>query len=295
MEKDAAAFARLDEFARTVSDAEIATKNATLEQSIDDIVAFVAERQNDAFPFVFVDPTGWTGFWLDLITPLLRLRPGEVLINFMTGHITRFAEHPDEAVRQSFDRLFGSLDYRSRIAGLAGQDREEELVRCYADAIGQVGGFDYVCPAIVLHPQEDRTHFHLLYATRNPRGVEVFKQVEKRAMEVMEKTRAEAQKRKRVHRSGQLELLGAEQMHDRRHYDTLRERHLDVARTDVVQTLQAQRAMKYDEVWAVALSHPLVWESDLKKWVAEWSKAGRMVVDGLKPVRLCPNGVRTKC
>ena len=288
LEKDPAAFAKLAEFARTVNDAEIATKNATLEQSIDDIVAFVAERQNDAFPFVFVDPTGWTGFSLDLITPLLRLRPGEALINFMTGHITRFAEHSDERMQQSFDRLFGSVDYRSRITGLTGQDREEELVRCYCDAVGRVGQFDYVYPAIILHPEKDRTHFHLLYATRHPEGIDVFKKVEKKAMEVMEKARGKAQQRKREKRTRQPELFGAADMHDTHYCDQLRERHIGTSKQHVDKLFVTRRAVPYDEAWAAALSHPLVWESDLKKWVAEWSKAGRMVVDGLKPRERVP-------
>lgn len=288
LEKEPASFARLQEFAASAPDAEIATRNATLEESIADIIAFVRRRQTDAFPFVFVDPTGWTGFALDVIRPLLQLRPGEVLVNFMTGHIVRFAEHPDTGIRQSFDRLFGNVNYRDRIARLSGQDREEELVRCYAEAIGQVGGFDYVCPAIVLHPEKDRTHFHLLYATRNPRGVEVFKQVERKAMEVMEQARGEAQQRRRQAKSGQMEMFGAADMHDTRYHDQLRTRHLEAARQHVEGLVTALRVIGYDEVWAAALSHPLVWESDLKEWIETWGKAGRIVVDGLKDRQRVP-------
>lgn len=282
LERDATAFAQLRDFASGVHDAEITTKHATLEESVDDIVSFVTKRQNDAFPFVFVDPTGWTGFGLDVIEPLLKFQPGEVLFNFMTKDILRFAEASDPGIRDSFDRLYGPIDYLARISGLTGQDRQDELVRCYCDAIRSTGDFDYVCPAIVLHPENNRTHFHLLYATRNAKGVEVFKQVEKKAMQLMEKARGEAQKRKRVHRTGQLELLGAEQMHDTRHYDGLRERHLATARLGVEQLLQTRRAVSYDEAWITALSHPLVWDSDVKAWIAEWRKDGSLKVTGMK-------------
>lgn len=288
LEKDAAAFAKLREFANNVQDAEIATKHGTLEESVDEIVAFVAKRQNVAFPFVFVDPTGWTGFRLDVIEPLLKLRPGEVLVNFMTKDVVRFVETPNAAIRKSFDGLFGPIDYRDRIEGLVGQDREDELVRCYRDAIRKTGGYDYVCPAIVLHPQIDRTHFHLLYATRNAKGVEVFKQVEKKAMGVMETARGEAQKRGRVQRTGQLELLGADQMHDTQHYDALRERHLVAAKVNVEQLLQTRRTVRFDDAWITALSHPLVWESDVKAWIAEWTKASKVTVTGLKPSERVP-------
>ncbi len=282
LERDAAAFTKLRQFARSVSDAEVATRNATLEESIDSILKFVYARRADAFPFVFVDPTGWTGFALDVITPLLRLRPGEVLINFMTEYVVRFAEHPDAHVRQSFDRLFGSVDYRSRIAGLTGDAREEELVRCYCDAIAQIGEFNYVCPAIVLNPARDRTHFHLLYATRNAKGVEVFKKVEEKAMAVMEKARGKAQQRLREKKSGQAELFGPEEMHDTRYYANLRERHFSASKQHVSKLIAGCRVISYDEAWKAALSHPLVWERDLRDWIAEWAKSGRLVVEGLK-------------
>jgi hypothetical protein len=204
----------------------------------------------------------------------------------MTGHIVRFVE--DEGQRENFDRLFGSVDYRGRIAGLTGQDREEELVRCYAEAIGQVGGFDHVCPAIVLHPEQDRTHFHLLYATRNPRGVEAFKQVERKAMEVMEQARGEAQQRKRRAKSGQMEMFGAADMHDTSYHDQLRQRHVRASQRHVESLVATRRSVLYDEVWAAALSHPLVWESDLKKWIADWHKMGRLETTGMKPGERVP-------
>jgi len=42
------------------------------------------------FPFTFIDPTGWEPPAINLITPILRLEPGEVLINLMTSWIRRF-------------------------------------------------------------------------------------------------------------------------------------------------------------------------------------------------------------
>ncbi len=288
LERDPHAYRQLDKFARSVSDAEFATKHAALEDSIGDILAFVGSRQNDAFPFNFIDPTGWTGFAMRTIAPLLRLRPGEVLIKFMTGQILRFAEHSDPAIRQSFDDLFGSGGFRDGIVGLTGQERVDELVRSYCDAVRAVGGYDYVCPAIVLHPESDRTHFHLLYATRHARGVEVFKKAERTAMEVMEKARAEAQQRSRVRSSGQPELFAVGQVRDARHYDGLRDRHLAAARLGVERRLQTQRAVPYDVAWITALSHPLVWESDVKAWIAEWRKAGNVAVIGMKPGERVP-------
>lgn len=109
-----------------VHDVEVEIKQAALEDSVSDILAFVAKGPRSAFPFIFFDPTGWTGFPLELIEPLLKLQPSEALCNFMTNHILRFAEKSDPGTRKSFDRLFGPIDYRAQIAGLIGQDREGE-------------------------------------------------------------------------------------------------------------------------------------------------------------------------
>lgn len=283
LEKDPARYRQLERFAGTVSDAEVKTRNAALEDSVDDILAFVHRRQHDAFPFIFIDPTGWTGFAMPTIQPLLQLKPGEILINLMTGHILRFIEHSDPTLQRGFDALFGSSEYRAEIAGLAGLDREDTIVRCYCDAVKASGRYEHVCPAIVLQPETNRTHFHLLYATRHIRGMEVFKESEKQAMQVMEQSRAEAQQRSRVELSGQGELFPAQELRDARHYDRLRDRYLTAAETAVKRLLQAKVPASYDQAWITALSHSLVWQSDLNAWISKWVNQGRLQVTGRKP------------
>lgn len=271
LERDADAYRQLEEYAKSVPLAEIATRNASLEDSIDDILKFISVRREDAFPFIFVDPTGWTGFGLDLIKPLLQLRPGEALVNFMTGHIVRFAE--DEGQRRNFDRLFGAVDYRRRIEGLTGQDREEELVRCYMDAIRETGTFKYVCSAIVLNPLKDRTHFHLIYGTRHLKGVEEFEKAERHAMTKMENTRETARKKHRFERDHQFELgLSGEPSLGGPYFEELRERYLRIAEGHIWTLLTQKRSMRFRDVWGTACQFPLVWYADVKRWLSNWQK-----------------------
>src|SRR5262249_55090860 len=149
------------------------------------------------------------GFALDSIEPLLKREPGEVLINFMTSHIRRFIDSPNEMTEESFVRLFGSRHFKAKIQSLPKEKREEAAVEEYCRIVRRRGAFKYVYPAIILHPEIDRTHFHLIYLTRHIRGIEVFKSIEKNAMGFMESVRAEAQQRKRVRRSHQQELFEA--------------------------------------------------------------------------------------
>ncbi len=289
LEKNRAAYAKLKEFADGATDVKIETRNATLEESIPDIADFVRRGGAKAFPFIFIDPTGWTGFEMETIAPLLRLNPGEVLINFMTGHIRRFLESPDEETQESFKRLFGSGAFRGKVQGLAQLEREDAAVEEYTRNAKSVGGFNFGCNCIVLHPELDRTHFNLIYLTRNPKGIQVFKEAEKKAMEVQEAARAEAQQRKRVARKGQIELFGSKELHDSTHYQSLRERYLAKARDLVLQALKSKHRLLYDDAWILALTQPMAWENDLKQWIEEWKQEGHLEVAGMQPRQRVPH------
>lgn len=289
LEKNRSAYIKLKEFADGVTDAVIETRNASLEESIPEIMEFVRRGGTQAFPFIFIDPTGWTGFEMETISPLLRQNPGEVLINFMTGHIRRFLDSPLEETQDSFKRLFGSGTFRAKVQGLAQLEREDAAVEEYTRNAKSVGGFPFGCTAKILHPEIDRTHFNLIYLTRNLKGIEVFKDAEKKAMEVQEIARAEAQQRKRVASKGQSELFGSKDLHDSTHYESLRERYLGKTRGLVLHALETKRRLLYDEAWTLALSEPMSWESDLKEWIAEWKQEGRLEIVGMKPRQRVPH------
>lgn len=290
LEKEASAYARLKQFADEIHDVEVRTRNDQLETSIDAILSFVRQGGPETFPFIFIDPTGWTGFAMQNIAPLLKLNPGEVLINFMTGHIKRFIESPQDETRESFIRLLGSADFKSRIEGLAGQDLEDALVALYSDSVKRTGQFNYLSHAIVLHPEKDRTHFDLIYATRHEKGVEVFKDAEKKAMTEGEHARAEAQRRSRESKSGQSEFLFTDRSsHGSAYYESLRSRYLARSRESVRRQMSAKQRVPYDDAWILALAQPLTWESDLKEWIDAWVKEGALKIEGMTERQRVPH------
>jgi three-Cys-motif partner protein len=288
LEENREAFAKLDAFTKQVQDIEIRTRNDELAGSIPEILKFV-KQGGRTFSFIFIDPTGWTGFEMNLIAPLLRLRPGEVLINFMTDYIRRFIDHPIEQTQKSFADLFGSGDFKVRIQKLENhQDREDALLEAYAENIKRTGDFTHTCAAIVLYPEIDRSYFHLMYATRNRKGVEVFKNVEKRAMQMMEQTRAEAKQRKRVKKTSQPELFPAAEMPHSTPIDQLRFRNMKKAEQSVLELLKSGNRVPYQITWDLALSFPLVWDSDLKNWIKHWKAEGLIKLEGMKPGQRVP-------
>ena len=298
LEKTPSAYAKLKQFADQQDDVKIETKNKKLENAIQDILRFVKQGGPTSFHFLFIDPKGWSGFAMDTIAPLLQLNTGEVLINFMTEHIRRFIEWPQRQNQESFIRLFGSSQFKDELKGLEEKDREDAIVMAYSKRVKRVGAFGYTSSAIVLHPEKNRTHFHLIYATRDPKGIQVFKEAEKKAMPVMEKTRDEAQKREREERTGQTELglfSGAVPQDPSAYFRSLRERYISRARAAILVLLQTKRQLAYDEAWSSAMTFPLTWESDLKDWIREWEEDGLLEIMGMKERQRVPQLGEDNC
>ena len=199
----------------------------------------------------------------------------------MTSHIRRFLT--EEHSQESFVGLFGSPKFKERIEGLSGNELDDALTNEYMEALRKAGKFQYVLPAIILHPEIDRTHFHLIYGTRHPKGVEVFKDTEKRAMDQMERVREQAQRRRREERTGQQEIFFATQgVPESQHYSLLRDHYLALSREAVQKRLRQDGQISYDSAWLLALSQPLVWESDLRDWLKEWQEQGHLRLEGLQ-------------
>lgn len=283
VEKDPASFQSLQGFVRSQpNDVEILSIHKSFEDAIPEVLEFI-RRDRKTFSFTFIDPTGWTGFAMKLISPIIKLQPGEVLINFMTGHITRHIENPIS--RDQFQDLYGSNDVLERVRGLRGTDRVEACVAEYCQSIRRIGHFEHVCPAFVLNPERDRPHFNLIYATRDDKGLEVFKTAEQSAMVVMEEEREKIDDKKRFH-PNQGKLFQSNEPPTSSYYVELRQRYLLAARTAVRKELEARARMSYRDVWRLALSQPLVWEKDLKEWLSQWRKDGVLSIEGLGSKRV---------
>jgi len=279
LEKNKQAFSQLKQYADDIRDVEIFTKNNSFGNSIKDVLNFIAKDKN-TFPFIFIDPMGWTGYAMDVIAPLIRQEPCEVLINFMTDFIGRFIDGSESL--GSFIRLFGSTDFRDRIAGLEPAGRIDAIVDEYCRQLRDKGNYHYTCPAIVLRPDKARTHYHLIYATRHYKGVTtVFKNVEKRAMATQEAARARVEQTKRE-LGGQRDLLFSDEPPPSEYYRELRQRYLDKATDFWLSQLQINNQLAYDNAWEFGMALPMVWESDLKDWI-KLKDHPKIAIEGLAP------------
>jgi three-Cys-motif partner protein len=276
IEKDTNAFAQLVQYARKKDSPTIGVEaqNWDFAEHTTDIVRFCSTART--FPFILIDPWGWKLAGVSQIAPLLKLR-GEVVINLMSSFITRFVK--DNTT--DFSDLLG--DDFPELQGLEGSELEFAVVRKYCELVKREGGYRYVCALPVMKPDSDSFGFHLIYATRNAKGVEVFKSVERRTEEKTHVVRAQVQQRQRQERTGNLELFDAPVQYRERKYQQLGAENRERAQHEVLELLKSRPEVPYDDCWAESLQYSAVYEADLRTWIDEWEKAGAVAVTGKRP------------
>lgn len=248
---------------------QVEARNWDFLKHTSEIIRYVANPRS--FSFIFVDPTGWTPADAGKLAPLLRIRPGEILINFMSAFIVRFLNDP----ATNMESILGP-DYRS-LRDLGHEEQEDEAVRRYCDLIRKEGGFDYVCALPVMKGDRDEINFYLIYGTRNAKGVDVFKQVEKKTEQETALVRALRQQSKRSN----LDLFGPDVLYRReeRYRRLASRRRLDATKA-LQRLLLDRKTVSYDDCWAEALQFPTFYESDLRGWLERAESAGEIRIDG---------------
>lgn len=276
IEKESEPFQKLSHFAQQHDSREIRLRaeNWDFAERIDEIVRYCSTQR--AFSFILIDPWGWKLAGISQISPLLKLKHGEVLINLMSSFITRFVNDTATDLSDLLGEDFPEL------RSLSGPELEFAVVRKYCDLVKREGDFCYVCALPVMKPDSDAFNFYLIYATRHPKGVEVFKNVEKRTEEKTHLVRADIQLRQRQEKTRKLELFAPPVLYRESKYRQLAADNRVRAQNRVWELLVASGEISYDLCWAEALQYSAVYQTDLRKWISEWEMAGKIHVKGRK-------------
>jgi len=277
IEKDRDAFARLETFAKGVDTPALPVRaqNWDFAERITEIVQYCSG--GGSFPFAFIDPKGWQLAGISKIRPLLKLNPGEVLINLMSSFITRFIKDN----KTDFGDLLGT-DY-PLLRSLSGATLESAIIDKYCELVKREGAFDYVCSLPVMNPDMDSFNFHLVYATRHRKGVEVFKAVERRAEKKTHIIRAELQQKDRQSKSGNLELFSPDVQYRENCYQRLARANGERAQEAVRALIESNARISYDACWGEALQFSAVYETDLRGWIDGWEREGLVTIEGMQP------------
>jgi len=283
IEEEEGPYRALKRAVENVTDIKCEPLRGRFEELIPQIQKFIGT----AFSLVFIDPTGWTGFGLRRIGPLLQHRPGEVIVNFMFDHINRFLDDQRPELSPSFDDLFGETGWESTVK--ATSRREEAIIELYRSRMRSIGGFDYTTSTRILNPTRDRTYFHLVYGTRNPKGLIEFRKVEEAAVSEQERVRFDAKEASRLERTGQPLLLPPSELAiGPTALDMERRLRLSEAEEKLRKHLDQQGQIVYDFALALALETPLVFERDVKAMVSRFEQTSYLHIKGLKGKQRVP-------
>lgn len=213
VEKDKAAFARLERYLSEHAPAKIEVKAipgdfVALQQTI------LEWCRTDAFAFFFLDPKGWIPVGVKVLQPLLARPRSEFLITFMYDFVARFASK-----QQLETHMLDFLGEAPNVGTLHGPAREKHLLNIYRRNLKQSLPSKTRWPARsayvrVLDREKDRAKYHLVYLTSHPHGITVFMEISEALDPVQKLVRASTKQTSRIQKTGQSELWIAEDMAD---------------------------------------------------------------------------------
>ena len=279
IEKAARPFADLQTAVSEFEHLEIVLVNGAFEDNVERICDFA----KGSFSLIFIDPTGWQGFPMERIRPLLNLE-GEVLINFMSDFINRFIADPRPEIAASFDDLYGP-DWFPEWQKLysSGLSREAAAIEVYTSRLKNAGNFQFVTSTRILKPTANRSYFYLIYATRHWKGIQEFRAVEKRTIDAQERIRGAAKLKARANSSGMNDMFGtAVDDPNISSYESERMRLLAQAKARLRDELkQNLLGIRYEHLLGNVLQTPMVWKSDLDAWISELHSSRLIEIVGI--------------
>lgn len=206
VEKSRPAYRELETIKAKYPDIKIQTYPGDFRNLVGEISRQIPAQ---AFAFILIDPKGWR-LNLHSLGPLIGRKNSEVLFNFMFEFINRAASMTDEAVSAGLDELMPVGDWRMKLQGAGtGKERKQVLIDAFSASLAQLGGYDFVAETPILRPIRNRTLYSLIFATRKPVGLEVFRDCQVPALEEQSQIRGEAKVRNAVEKGQQEELFAS--------------------------------------------------------------------------------------
>lgn len=147
-------------------------RHGTFADQARDLTAYLQQQKANLAPtFAFIDPFGWKGLPLEVISALLGYPRCEVFVNFMCGWVNRFIEHPDQ--QENMRELFG-MPVPDVLAGYEDGDRIEYLRDFYVEQLRARAGFTYV-RWFEMRNHTGNIAYYLMHGTRSEVGLEKMK------------------------------------------------------------------------------------------------------------------------
>jgi len=244
--------------------------------------AIAAALPANAFSFVLVDPKG---FGLDMakLKPLLERERSEAVFNFMFDYANRFPSLA--SLGPTYDRLLPGVDWRTHLADLEAnpattpEERKHAFLGWFKHAIRNVSGYRFIADVEIQYPGKDRTFYFLVYGTRKPPGIKVFRDCQIKALEEQSAIgghmRAQA-----AQAGGQFELPGVTAELRTLQFKANLEREAVAARSLLLSMIPETGGIRWDRVWPDVLAEHVIREGTLGRMVNDLRKQAVLDIPG---------------
>ncbi len=250
-EKDPDAYAKLERLVERFDDPKSGFRVFTFEGEFENAVHLIPRQWGaQSFRLIFIDPTGWTGYPLEIVGPLLRERSTEVLVNFMYDYINRFNRSDDPKIIAQFDLILGGEGWKERLDPAL--PRGEAVQSLFKQALSDAGDFDHIASARIEKSTIDRPHFDIVFGTKSFAGLKNFREVEAAALKRHYPNRQAAKLRKQMDQDeadGQIGFFTPDEIQAT---DESYEHLVNSAKTDAVRIalseVQSRSAIEFEEL-----------------------------------------------
>lgn len=279
VEKDPAAFRRLEEVRALYPGINIRTFNGEFVPQVEDLIRAIPPR---AFTFVLMDPKGWK-IDMNAVAPLIRRDNTEVVLNFMFDFINRFASMEQPAIQAGLDALLPGTDWRERIMACRSditeqgvESRKDVLTTAIVDVIRRLGGYPYVMETPVLYPTKDRTFYSLIYATRSKVGVEVFRECQHDALKAQDLVRDQLKSDRRAAATMMNDMFAGVPTGNEFATRWIAEQEAAARKMVADVVPPSPEAVRYGDIWPQVLAHHGIRRRRLGRMMAEMRDLGEI-------------------
>jgi three-Cys-motif partner protein len=282
VERDPEAYTQLANVSNRFPEITVKTYAGDFLSKLSEVVQDIPAN---AFAFFFIDPKGWR-VRLRSLEPLLLRPNSEVIFNFMFDFINRAASIKDATVMNGLDELMPYGDFRGKLAeaeksrpqGIDPNERKTILVEAFRGSLVRLGHYKYVAETTVLRPLRDRPLYCLFYATRHPKGIEVFRECQIKALAEQSTARAATKVMHVERNTGQRELF--QSLHDMGPDDLtafLSAERVAAECTLLALTPQQPNSILYENLWPQVLSRHVVRLPDVNRLAARLRADGALL------------------
>jgi three-Cys-motif partner protein len=142
----------------------------TFEQAYEQHIRAHLQANPRAPAFALVDPFGWTGIPMAILSELMKRQSTEILVNFMFEEINRFIRHPEQV--HNFDALFACPEWR-RAYDMSGGTRKKFIHDLYRDQLRS--GARHV-RSFEMRNERNASDYFLYFASNNLLGLSKMKE-----------------------------------------------------------------------------------------------------------------------